>query len=173
MKKNLKLKKRNRRKKTKSLYFIKLENNYDIIFSQWVNDDWDMFVSAGYMHKHGRSLGSHNHTHMIYFPFTAGMRYYMPVWSDLDYYVGAAVLVGYVRMHDRSRYFRRQKSSKGAGGGGATTGFRWNFTRDFFVDIFGDYQYQKFCFEHARHNIKRHDLNMSGFRAGIGIGFVM
>jgi len=156
--------------RVKKLYDDHL-HNYDFVVSKRINKRWDLYVEMGMICKKGRSLGGSNRSRMGFFPTTIGMKYYMPVMKQLDFYLGAGGQYGFLRVHDHSSYMSHNRFRRGAWGGIANSGFRYAITRNIFIDLFADYQFINFHFGGSRHNIRRHDFNMSGPRFGIGIGY--
>ena len=145
--------------------------DYELVASKLFCDQGETYLGVGLIHKRGHSLGRKDKTNMRYIPISCGLKYYIPIASRLDFYLGGGVLVGYLHFHDHSKHLRHQNRSKWAFGGIANIGFKLYATENIFFDLFGDYQYQEFHFKHSSHQVRSSSCNLSGFRYGIGIGF--
>ena len=157
-------------KRVKEVYGKHLRD-FDVVVSKWIDERWDLYIEMGMMSEKGRSLGSKNRTRMHLFPVAVGMKYYMPVMKQLDFYLGAGGLYGHLRVHDHSSHTGRKHYSRNAWGGIANSGFRFSLSESMFIDLFADYQFLNFHFSGSHKHVKRHDFNMSGPRVGLGIGF--
>lgn len=120
----------------------------------WINTDW--------FHKHGHSIGFENKTKINLIPVSMGVKYLYPVSCRVGVYAGAGVSYAFLHINNHSRFVHRHVNRQGFGGV-VKTGVRINITHCAFLDVFGDYLYQRFHFRH-------HSTEVGGFKFGAGVG---
>lgn len=76
-----------------------------------------------------------------------------------------------MRIRDHSHYVH-QHISKEEVGGIIQSGVQYSFCENYFADLFINYIYQRFRFPEERYTpyVRSHDLSLSGFKIGIGLG---
>jgi outer membrane protein W len=104
-------------------------------------------------------------------PLAVGLKYFMEICPDLDFYVGGGMTYSFLNIHDHSPYVHRHVT-KNTIGGTAKAGLVYFFCDCWFIDASVDYIYQRFSFKqsHSEPYVVRHDLDMSGMKVGAGIG---
>lgn len=131
----------------------------------WLGLDWS--------HKEGRSLGLRDKTKLHLIPVTLGVKYVFDIAPCTQFYVGGGACYSFLKIHDHSPYVH-QHISKRTWGGIAEAGATYYFGCNFFADIFVDYIYQKFNFSNSGSGyssyVERHDVDLSGFKVGGGLG---
>jgi outer membrane protein len=134
-----------------------------------ISCNWDAFLNMSYFEKKGHSLGLRDDTKISLFPISLGVKYNFRLASCLDIYAGLGLSYSSLRIHDKSPCVQRH-IHKQEFGALAKTGVLYFFQEDVFLDCFVDYLFQHFNFSGRRHRVERHDLNISGFKVGIGMG---
>lgn len=131
-----------------------------------------LFVDAGYMQANGRSLGLHDKTELQVVPFSFGAKYNYCL-QNFSVYAGAGVRGFAIRTHDHSPYVQRHVSKTGVGGV-INAGLNYCWNRLVFNPFF-EYNFINMHFRRTREdierNIYRHNLDLSGFAVGAGVGY--
>lgn len=145
--------------------------DYDVESEQfWCGNNWSIWEGVSWIDQTGDSKGMHNKTNLRLFSARFGMHYFIDITPCLDFYLGSGLCYNYLRIHDHSDVMRSQISDSGVGGI-FQTGLRYSLCGCFFADLTIEYLYQKFQFGDHHHGVKRHDLDLSGFKLGGGIGY--
>lgn len=131
------------------------------------------FFSAGYLENSGRSICVKDKTSLRMVPLVLGLKYFCKLIPQFEAYVSGGVVYSFLNIRDHSPYVHRH-ISKNAFGGTAKLGLAYYFCSNWFIDASVDYLYQYFRFKdrHEKtHYVERHNLNMSGIKVGVGIGY--
>jgi outer membrane protein len=182
-------------KKVRNIYADAIAD-YQLEFSKTFCGDWQAFFGVSYASVKGRSLGLCDRTRLRVVPLTLGAKYLFCVADNTQLYLGAGVTYSFLKIRDHSDYVH-QHISKGHVGGVIQSGLYYTFCNDWFVNVFLDYYFQHFNFSNKHHcdssysddlafdsgcgcssrhhhsyrNVERHDLNLSGVKTGVGIGY--
>lgn len=129
------------------------------------------FISGSYFSEPGRSIGGHTRTVITMAPIDVGLKYAFDLNRYLDVYIGLGAVFEYLNMKDESPYVI-QNITKWGYGGIAKAGLWIYATKNFFIDLFGDYRFVTVDFDNTcGGRVVRHDANISGFTAGGGLGY--
>jgi hypothetical protein len=159
-------------RKVRAIYGQKWAD-YQLQFNYTYDEQWTLFTAINGFSRKGHSLGYQSHkTRLRLLPLSLGVEYSFKLIPCLDYYVGAGASYSFLRIHDHS-HFVHEHIYKNAFGGIFKTGVKYFLDRRVFIDLGVDYFYQHFHFKthhDSDHYVKRHSLNMSAFKAGLGLG---
>jgi hypothetical protein len=130
------------------------------------------YFSLGYMESEGHFRGVNSHTSLQLIPVTLGMKYAWHCSANLDVYMAAAGVYSWLDIKDRMPAVEQHYSKNGFGGS-AKVGAWYFFYNDWFVDIFAEFMYQEFSFKKPVGTplVNRSRLNLSGYKAGLAIGY--
>lgn len=128
---------------------------------------WLLWGNAGWITKLGTEHHKSRISHLNLYPFSLGLEYQTRFFGCVDFYLGAAPAYSLLRVknYDCSTMSHLDHN---AWGFMTKTGFRINFSRHFFFDLYGDYYYTRFSKLH--NSIQSIDSHFKGFIAGGGIG---
>lgn len=96
-------------------------------------------------------------------------------------FIGGAACYSLLRIHDHSEYVH-EHVRKGSWGGLFQSGMTYDFCNWAYASIFFDYYFQRFHFHDDRIRsssgssdfndrfVERFDLNMNGYKVGVGLG---
>lgn len=140
------------------------------ISSQW-KENWQLWTGVSGFSEKGRSTGFDDSTKLTLIPLSLGVKYIFDEICSTKFYVGAGACYSWLTIHDHSRYVHEHTRKK-AFGGIFQFGAYYNVTESIFANAFVDYLYQRFHFPSESYSpyVKRNDLNMSGFKIGVGLG---
>lgn len=131
-----------------------------------------VFADVGYFCTKGHSLGFCQKTEMDVIPWTFGAKYLVPFGCGTAY-LGGGVRMMSVDIHNDSNYVQRDVSRTSVGGV-ISGGFNFCWNRLLFTP-FVEYNFNKMDFcankEDQARNISRHDLDLSGWAFGAGVGY--
>lgn len=122
--------------------------------------------------KQGHSIGFGNRTRLQLIPLSFGLKYVYPLMCNLEGYAGLGACYSFLKIRDHSNYVI-QHISKNDWGGIAQLGVNYYVYNCFFVNVFVDYYFQKFNFHHVDYSYytERHNLNISAWKFGGGVGY--
>lgn len=150
----------------------------------WLCDGSYLRLCAGVsgFSRHGDSIGFHNRTNLQLLPVSLGLKYYVPIGCNTEFYLGGAGCYSFLRIRDHSEYVH-EHVRKEAWGGLVQTGVTYSWSEYIIVSAFFDYFFQRFDFSSSDHNygygssyyygsryIERKPLNMDGYKVGVGLG---
>jgi outer membrane protein len=148
--------------------------DYQLEISKGLGCNWRVWAGVSGFSKEGRSIGFHNRTRLSLVPVNLGVKYVYPIMCDTKLYVGAAVCYSFLNIKDHS-YYVHEHTSKGNWGGLIQLGLYYNIWDCLYLDVFADYYFQRFHFSHSNYSydyyVERHNLDMSGYKVGAGLGF--
>ncbi len=147
-----------------ALPFLELEGGYQF------SSNWSAWAGVGYIWGEGKSLGCDSKTTIDVVPFSLGIKWFFPLASRINGFLGVGGLWTLYRNHDYSQSVH-QHISANAGGVIATSGLQYRLVGTWFLNFFAEYMYQHFAFSkvYSEHFTYRHDVNMSGTKIGLGI----
>lgn len=134
---------------------------------------WYGFFSIDYLRAHGHSLGLCTPTKVQLVPLAFGAKYFMPsCFECLDCYAGLGFEAMNVRTQDCAASVQNHISKWGFGGI-AKLGAYYYLPRNFFLDIFIDYQFLKAgrnrCFIEC--GVQECKANINGVIFGAALGY--
>lgn len=157
--------------------------DYQLEVSKGIFCDWRIWAGVSGFSREGESIGFHDHTRLQLIPVSLGVKYYYPFCDDFKAYVGGAACYSFLRIKDDSEFVRRH-THKNDWGGLVQAGLTYNFWECAYVSCFFDYFFQEFSFHDSHHRssygsnydygsrfIERSDLDMSGYKLGVGFGY--
>lgn len=137
--------------------------------------DWQPWFNVGYIWDNGRSRGCHEKTRLSVVPLSLGVNYIIPMCNCIDAYIGAGAVYSFLRTRDHSDFVRNHHPHRNAWGAIVKAGFYYNYSECVFFEGFVDYVYTHFHFKRHRDEddlfVTRHDVNLSGIKLGVGVGF--
>lgn len=158
----------------------KVRKIYSYAFANWqleigkrVTDDFQVWAAIDTSSNHGHSLGLHDKTHLRLTNCNFGLKYLYSLDCSTEVYLGAGMNYGILRITDHSDYVREHTDQERLGGL-LKAGVNYYITCNLFVDFFFDYLFQEFKFKNSSHSdyyVERHNLQMSGYKTGVGIGY--
>ena len=145
---------------------------YELEIAKPFCNHWQVSLGLGYLSNDGHAIGCKNKTSFHLIPVTLGLKYLYSINSCMDIYTGAGACWSFLKNKDHSPFVHKNISDD-ALGGIFKLGFIYRIKEHIFIDIFTEYLYQHFSFKHhfKDHYTLRHNLNMSGFKIGGGLGF--
>lgn len=137
--------------------------------------NWDVWLDVSVATKKGESSYFHDRTRIWIVPISLGLRYQFELCDFWNLYLGAGFNYSYVQLHDDSYYVKRHVSDWNFGGL-FKVGLKKEFCGCYLVDLFVDYLAQDFDPDKKHRSssygyVEKHRLNVSGFKAGIGLGY--
>lgn len=146
--------------------------DYQIELSKEFYPNIQAWIGVSGFSKKGDSIGFHNSTRLQLIPLSFGLKYVYPFTCNLEGYLGLGACYSFLRIRDHSNYVI-QHISKNDWGGVGQIGLYYHLQNGFFLNAFVDYYYQKFDFHHVDYSYYtvRHDLNISAWLFGGGIGY--
>lgn len=164
--------------------FVPLSNNVRKIYNGVIPDvewelgtrffqNWQTWANVSYIFfEDGRTLGLRDDTNLKLLPLSLGIKYFLPINLNTDFYFAAGAVCSFLWVHNHSKYIPNHLT-KITPGAIAKTGFIYRWDEHFFVEGFFDYLYQHFDFSKSyspSHHVDGHDLNMSGLKFGFALG---
>jgi hypothetical protein len=135
--------------------------DYQIEVNKYLFQNFYGWANISYHETNGHSIGLHDHTSLREFPIGVGFKYFYPFSPNKAVYAGLGLQFSFLNVKNNSHCIRRHVN-KQEFGGVLKTGFRMNFHEYLYLDIFGDYIYQKF---HTNG-----EVNTGGIKLGAGLG---
>lgn len=130
----------------------------------------EIYGSAEFIEKHGRSLEGEEKTRIWEYPFSLGLKAVVPIGTVTQYYFTIGPRYIYVHVHNNSPHVDRKLNHSGIGGF-VGTGFNFFFSRNFFLDLFGEYSYARLHFHAHKKNVYGERAQVGGFAFGGGLGY--
>lgn len=158
--------------------------DYQIEASRTFFGNWDMWADLDYITSSGNLAGFHDSTRIDVVPISAGVRYYIPVYSNTWWYIGGGGSYTFSHIHHQSGCMKKNLSKWGFGGV-FKTGIKYFFTTSFYLTAFVDYFYQHYHLGHSDRAYRSHcsfksasnyvigsdTLNVGGLKVGGGLGW--
>lgn len=127
-----------------------------------------LWGNLNYVWKGGDSTPFENTTHLDLVTLSLGANAMAPLGCSFTFiYLGFGISGAYVHTKDESPYLPTHTSKFGVGCVGKF-GFLVFCSKHFFVNPFFDYYYQPI---HARNTGIHSQVNLGGFRTGLGVGY--
>jgi hypothetical protein len=125
---------------------------------------WENF---GYTFKTGKSIGFGYYTNLNLFPVSIGIEYAIHIIDAFDFYFGIGPSYNFLWIENYDGFSTTHKF-RNQFGFTTKTGFRYNFWKYLFLDVFGDYFFTQF--NKMPDPIQSIDNHFSAFIVGGGIG---
>jgi hypothetical protein len=138
--------------------------------AKMVNRNWGFWVNCSYYPNTGHSIGLHSFTRISYIPIGFGIKWLYSLTDRMDFYLGAGVTYSLLDIEDNSGSSLTHIHTWDAGAL-VKSGFRYDLSNRFFVDVFCDYLFQQYDFTTTTCGIQRLNTNAGGVTFGVGIGF--
>ncbi|MFA6916618.1 MAG: OmpW family outer membrane protein [Parachlamydiales bacterium] len=133
--------------------------------------DWSIWANVGYLWKNGHSIGLDNKTRFEMAPISLGIKYYYTINDCWKAYLGVGAVYSLLHIHDDSSFVQRNVT-KNEFGGVVKLGANYDINCNLYLDIFGDFRFQEFCFHSSSEaSVTRNNANLNGFILGVGLGW--
>ena len=142
---------------------------YGIELGAKLCDQWSGWFSVNALYKKGHSRGCGLRTEVTQVPIDFGIKYTMCGCNCMRPYLGAGLLITYLRLHDHSHHLRSKIHRWGVGGI-FKAGLQIDLPCCFFLDLFTNYSLITVT-PKGHHHGCRHKADLSGFSFGGGIGY--
>ena len=144
---------------------------YGMEITTYAWDNYYIWIGADFFTNTGHSIGLEDPTSIYLVPLTFGLKYFYPVNRDVDLYAGLGFQGTYLKTIDDSPFVAHEVSNWDAGGI-VKFGAILNMDKNFFIDLFTNYSYQKMDFQDTEGGFLEHfKVDLSGFTVGVGIGY--
>lgn len=137
-------------------------------FPCWRN--FKFYTSVEYLRREGRSLGECQKTAIWQVPVSVGLKASAKVTECLTSYAAVGPRYFYAKVRNNSCFVDRNLSKNGVGGF-VTAGFTFAPGSPVFIDLFGQYAYQKAQFHPSKANVCGRNIQVGGFVVGGGLGY--
>jgi outer membrane protein W len=162
--------------------------DYELETSYRVNPFWDVWAGLSWARKHTRFRlhedGLKNGSKIFVLPLAIGAKFSYPILPYAQIYTGVGLCYSFLKIqnkcmeHDSDVSFHRSPFKrnllKSDWGGVIKLGVRVALSKSTFIDVFTDYYAQTFKLSHhetaSKRVLFRHDIDVSGFKFGGGIG---
>lgn len=141
-------------------------------FTKDITSKWEVFASADHIQSISRPRGAGSLTHYDLFPLIAGFRHVCDWNPRFASYLGVRTTVGFIYTRNQASGFCEDDFRKTLRGS-ASTGIRWRGNGRMFCDLFIKYDYLELHDSSKNTGIESSRLNLSGVKAGIGLGFCL
>lgn len=144
--------------------------------------EWRIWAGVSGFSRKGESIHFHDDTRLQLIPISLGVKIFYPLFCNIKAFIGGAVCYSFLRIHDDSDYVHKH-IRKEDWGGLLQSGLAYNFCDWGVVSVFFDYFFQRFHFHDTHYSsfyrssyyyddgyIERYNLNMNGYKVGVGLG---
>lgn len=131
---------------------------------------WNIYGAVEYAERSGHSLGGHEKTRIRVFPISLGIKAVIPFCDCVDLYGTIGPRYFFVRQRNHSDYVDKRVHQNGVGGF-VGAGILYDFYDCLKLDLFGEYSFRKLHFSHHKSRVQGHDLDVSGYCVGLGLGY--
>lgn len=149
------------------------------------NIEWRGWVGVSGFSRKGDSFVLHNDTRLQLIPINFGLKIFYPLFCNTKVFIGGAACYSLLRIRDHSQYVH-EHIRKENWGGLFQSGINYDFCDWAYVSFFFDYYFQRFHFHNdnissfsgssdsylqsSRRFVEGSDLNMNGYKVGVGLG---
>jgi hypothetical protein len=165
----------------KAGYFFYTDNKMRSVFN---DGGWDiqlsssipvweglqLYTSVEYIQTDGQSLGSHQKTRIWQVPVTIGLKSLFQLTDTVNYYFTIGPRYFYLNMRNHSSFVPSNIHNDNIGGFFGT-GFTYSPCDNFFIDLFGEYSYEKIRLHPGIPNVYSRRLQVGGLVFGGGLGY--
>lgn len=148
---------------------------------------WNIWGNVNYYEKSGHSTCLHHHSKVDHWTFLIGGKYYFDFFNNLccdpcdpcydpcatssfHPYAGIGGGAALVKFHDRSEFVKQHKEEWG-GSLLLKLGVEYDICDCFFADLFADYAFNWFDFNHKHEGTETHKIQTGGLKLGLGLGY--
>jgi len=128
------------------------------------NVNWMIWGNVNYFQRRGRSIGFQDKTTIYMVPISLGFKYRFQFNRPLLPYLGGGATYTFLNIKNHSDFVKRNVTKSGFGFV-VKAGIYIYLPRNFYLDPFIDYYYQRVNF-HAKRNV-----DVGGLRIGSGFGY--
>ncbi|MFI5344461.1 MAG: hypothetical protein ACHQUC_09600 [Chlamydiales bacterium] len=121
--------------------------DYQIELARSVFCDWEVWLDLDYYTKRGRFHHRQDSSRLQVIPLSLGVKYYVHLRRDIDWYVGGGGSYGCANIRNHSDCAKRNMTKWGFGGI-FKTGIKYYWNDCLSIDLFLDYFYQHFRLHH-------------------------
>lgn len=132
--------------------------------------NFQLYTSAGYISRHGRSLHGYQKTRLNMIPVSVGIKPVFCLNNQVDLYATIGPRYLYVHQHNDSSYVNKKITRNGIGMF-LGTGLLLRPCDGFVVDVFAEYSYARLHYHSHRRNVEGHSAQFGGFTVGGGLGY--
>jgi len=147
--------------------------DYQLELSYRLCDNWRIWAGVNGFSRRGESIGFHNVTRLTVVPVNVGVRYLFDLGCYTKLYLGVAGCYSTLNIRDHS-HFVRGHTRKRQWGALYEIGLYYDLTDCYYMSLFADYYDQRFhirrSHDHEDYFVKKHSLDMSGYKIGFGWG---
>lgn len=143
---------------------------------------WRLWVGVSGFSRKGDSIHFHDRTRLELIPVNFGIKLVYPIFCNTSIFIGGAACYSFLRIRDHSEFVHKH-TRREEWGGLFQSGICYNYCDWLVVSAFFDYFFQRFDFHdkhrHSYYNsgyfqdsrfIERHNLNLNGYKIGVGLG---
>lgn len=160
-------------------YQFELSKSFKGFGSLIGNDlEWRIWTGVSGFSRKGDSIHFHDDTRLQLIPVSLGLKVFYPIFCNVKAFIGGAACYSFLRIHDDSNYVHKHVHKENWGGL-IQSGLNYQFCNWGFVSVFFDYFFQRYHFHDKKHVssynscfIKRSNLNMNGYKVGVGLGVI-
>lgn len=147
--------------------------------------EWRGWIGVSGFSRKGDSIGFHDDTRLQLIPISFGVKIFYPIFCNTKIFIGGAACYSLLRIRDHSEYVH-QHVRKESWGGLFQSGITYDFSDWAYASFFFDYYFQRFHFRDDKISysgssdsyffgsssryVERFDLNMNGYKVGVGLG---
>lgn len=138
--------------------------------AKMVNKNWGLWCNCSYYPNTGHSIGLSSFTRINFIPISFGIKWMYSITSRLDFYIGGGVAFSLLDIEDTGGTALTHIHTWDTGWL-TKSGFRYDLSHRFFLDLFCDYLFQQYDFATTTCGIERLNTDAGGVTVGLGIGF--
>lgn len=133
---------------------------------------WDAWAGVGCIFKNDKALGCGNSTHVQVIPFSLGIRPYLSLTPNMEFFVGAGGIWSIYHNTDKSDHVHKNITTNSFGGI-FKSGFQFQVNDRITASLSAEYMLLRFFFHktYENHFTYRNDVNMNGLQLFLGIGY--
>jgi hypothetical protein len=144
--------------------------------------DCRVWVGVNGFSRRGDSIGFHDRTTLQLIPVNFGVKIAYPIFCNAKIFVGGAACYSFLHIRDHSEFVHKH-TNRQEWGGLVQSGINYTVYDWIIVSAFFDYFFQRFHFHNTHRSsfygsslfhdsrfIERHDLDLNGYRVGVGLG---
>ena len=131
---------------------------------------FQIYFSAEFIERNGRSLNKHQKTRIWEYPLTLGLKTVFKICPVSQYYITLGPRYVFVHVHNNSSFVNNKMNQNGLGGF-LGTGFNFLPIKHMILDVFGEYSYARMHFHASKKHTQGESTQVGGFAFGGGIGY--
>jgi outer membrane protein W len=130
----------------------------------------DFYSSIEYLEKSGRSIHGRQRTSIWQIPVNIGIRPVIKVAEHIEYYLGLGPRYFYLHQHNHSSYVPKNRTRSSVGFF-LNTGFHIYPSDHFFINLFGQYAWEKANISNSSNHVYGRRIQVGGVSFGAGLGY--